>query len=305
LLICALALAYSDRQVVGRTARDQFTSPTPASAVAGSITECGSIRSAILARAVAYCADIPADYTSSSKKYPTLYFLHGLFENEQSWIERGGKEMLDNARAQGQIGDFLLILPDAGKTFYVNSLDGHDRYEDFFIQELVPGIDKQYRTIPDRAERGISGSSMGGYGALHLAMRHPDVFGSVAAQSAALVHKIPDPPPSEGRWRFYARVLAGPFGSPLNGAYWEANSPIHLAEHPERFTGLKVYFDCGDKDRYGFEEGAKLLDRTLTENHFPHQFFLRSGDHGWNYLNQYMKYALLFEWHAFEEARPG
>jgi S-formylglutathione hydrolase FrmB len=303
LAICGFVLLRTP--VLGSVASEPV-SPEPILLSAhSSTTECASIQSSVLARSVEYCADVPPGYAASSKRYPTLYFLHGLFENEQSWIERGGKEILDNARAQGQFGDFLVILPDGGKTFYVNSFDGRDRYEDFFIQELVPAIDKKYRTVPDRAERGISGSSMGGYGALHLAMRHPDVFGSAAAQSAALVSKVPDPLPSEGRWSFYARVLAGPFGAPLNGAYWEANSPIHLAEHPERFAGLKLYFDCGDSDRYGFEEGSELLDRILTAKHFAHEFFLRPGNHGWSYLNQYMKYALLFEWRSFEEASRG
>jgi S-formylglutathione hydrolase FrmB len=302
LAVCAFALLGACGSPLLVRPASEFRSPRTVYAADISTTECDRIQSAILARSVEYCADVPPGYASSSKRYPTLYFLHGLFENEQSWIERGGKEMLDRGRADGQLGKFLVILPDAGKTFYVNSFDGHDRYEDFFIHELVPAIDRKYRTIAKRGERGISGSSMGGYGALHLAMRHPDLFGSAAAQSAALVSEIPDPLPSDGRWAFYARVLAGPFGAPLNRAYWEANSPIHLAEHPEFFPGLKLYFDCGDKDRYGFEEGAELLDRILTAKRFPHEFYLRSGNHGWSYLNQYMKYALLFEWRVFQDA---
>src|SRR5436190_611291 len=109
-------------------------------------------------------------------------------------------------------------------------------------------------------------SSTGGYGALHLAMRHPDVFGSASSHSAALVPKFPNPLPTEGRWGFYAKVLQGPFGTPLSETYWEENSPLTLAEHPDKFRNLKLYFDCGDQDRYGFQEGAQLLDKTLTEN---------------------------------------
>jgi S-formylglutathione hydrolase FrmB len=306
LFVCVaiLILVFLKIAPAGIAGRLQLVLARAAFAAAASSVDCADIRSAILGRSVAYCVDLPADYSSSARRYPTLYFLHGLFEDEQSWIDRGGKEILDNLRAQGQIGNFLVVLPNGGKTFYVNALGGNDRFEDFFTQELVPFIDRKYRSIPNRAERGISGSSMGGYGALHLAMRHPDLFGSVAAQSAALVPKIPDPLPSEGRWEFYARVLEGPFGSPLSSAYWEANSPLTLAEHPEKFAGLKIYFDCGDQDRYGFEQGAEMLDKILTEKHFPHEFFLRSGNHGWTYLDQYMKYALLFEWQSFEQDRP-
>jgi S-formylglutathione hydrolase FrmB len=264
--------------------------------------ECSSLSSAILGRSVSYCVALPGDYAASTARYPTLYFLHGLFENERSWSERGGEDVLDGLVSQGQVGKFLVVLPDGGKTFYINSLDGHERYEDFFIQELVPAIDRTYRTVSDRQARGISGTSMGGYGALHLSMRHADVFGTASAQSAALLPKFPNPIPTEGRWGFYARILQGPFGSPLNEAYWEANSPLTLAEHPEHFANLKLYFDCGDNDRYGFEEGAQLLDKILTEKGFRHEFTLRPGNHGWSYLSQYMKYAVLFHWQCFEQS---
>ena len=252
-----------------------------------------------------YCVDLPADYASSSQRYPTLYFLHGLFEHEQSWGDKGGKAILDGLRSDGQVGRFLVVMPEGDKTFWVNSADGHERYEDFFIQELVPAIDRKYRTLARREDRGISGSSMGGYGALHLGMRHPDVFGAASAHSAALLPKFPNPIPTEGRWGFYASVLQGPFGSPLNQAYWEAETPLTLAEHPERFAGLKLYFDCGDHDRYGFNEGNQLLDRVLTEKGFPHEFFLRPGNHGWSYLNQYMSYSLLFHWKQFEQSEKN
>jgi S-formylglutathione hydrolase FrmB len=246
------------------------------------------------------CVALPSDYDSATTtRYPVLYFLHGLFENETSWSERGGEQILDGLLNNGEVGKFIVVLPDGGRTFYVNSSDGKERYEDFFIQELVPAIDRQYRTIADPAERGISGSSMGGYGALHLGMRHPDVFGSASSHSAALVPKFPNPLPTEGRWGFYAKVLQGPFGTPLSESYWEANSPLTLAEHPDKFRNLKLYFDCGDQDRYGFEEGAQLLDKTLTQNGFSHEFHLRPGNHGWSYLNLYLKYSLLFHWQVW------
>ncbi len=268
--------------------------------------ECASISSAILGRDLRYCVALPADYAASaSRRYPTLYFLHGLFEDETSWSERGGEHVFETLAAEGQLGPFLVVLPDGGKSFYVNSFDGRERYEDFFIQEFVPAIDRKYRTIADGAARGIGGTSMGGYGALHLAMRHPDVFGSASAHSAALLPKFPDPVPKEGRWSFYARVLQEPFGSPLNQSYMEASNPLTLAQQPKRFAGLKLYFDCGDKDRYGFEVGAQMLDRILTEKNFPHEFALRSGDHGWTYLNQYLKYSLLFHWREFQPARQS
>jgi S-formylglutathione hydrolase FrmB len=255
---------------------------------------------------VSYCAAFPPGYdTSSNQRYPILYFLHGLFEDEQSWINRGGEQIWESLTAQGELTNFIVVSPAGGRTFYVNSQDGHEQYEDFFIQELVPEIDRRYRTLAVGGERGISGTSMGGYGALHLAMRHPEVFGSASAHSAALLPKFPNPLPTEGRWGFYARVLQEPFGSPLNESYWEANNPLTLAEHPERFSHLALYFDCGDHDRYGFEEGAELLDHILSEEGFPHTFALRPGSHGWEYLYQYMHFSLEFHSKLFTQAQKG
>jgi putative tributyrin esterase len=260
---------------------------------------CGSVPSKILGEPVDYCADLPANYNSTQKRYPTLYFLHGLFENYHAWDENGGKDVLDGLLKQGKIGPFIVILPDGDNTFYVNSCDGRVRYEDFFVQELIPFVDRTYRTIRDRRARGISGVSMGGYGALHLAMRHPDIFGSVSAQSAALIPKFPNPLPATGRWGFYARVLEKPFGNPLNERYFDENNPLTLAEHPEQFRGLKIYFDVGIDDRYGFEKGAELLNQILDEHNFPHTFVLRQGNHGWSYEQKYLQYSLIFHWRAF------
>ena len=268
--------------------------------------ECSSISSALLGRSVGFCVVFPPGYdASSNKRYPTLYFLHGLFEDEHRWIDRGGEQIWESLTDQGELTNFIVVLPDGGRTFYVNSQDGHERYEDFFIQELVPEIDRRYRTMAIASERGISGTSMGGYGALHIAMRHSDVFGSASAHSAALLPKFPNPLPTDGRWGFYARVLQEPFGSPLNESYWEANNPLTLAEHPERFARLALYFDCGDHDRYGFEEGAELLDHILSQKGFPHEYALRPGGHGWDYLHQYMPFSLRFHSRLFVQAQKA
>ena len=267
--------------------------------------DCESLPSAVLGRAVDYCVALPPGYDAGAGRYPVLYYLHGLFENEKSWSERSGQSIWEDLMGQGKIGKFIVVMPDGGKTFYVNSYDDRERYEDFFVQELVPAIDRKYRSMTNRQVHGVSGTSMGGFGALHLGMEHPDIFGSASAHSAALIAKFPNPLPSEGRWGFYARVLQEPFGAPLNEAYFDANNPLTLAEHPERFSHLELYFDCGDQDRYGFEEGAKLLDQILTAKGFPHDFALRPGNHGWSYLSQYLHYSLEFHWKIFSQAEDA
>jgi putative tributyrin esterase len=276
---------------------------SPPPAAPAFTVECHDVPSAILARPVPTCVALPPGYASTApRRYPVLYYLHGLFENEHSWVNRGGEEILENLLSAGKVGPFIVVLPNGGRTFYVNSFDGQVRYEDFFIQELVPWVDRSYRTLADRRARGIAGDSMGGYGALHLSMRHPDIFASASAQSAALIAQLPDPLPTEGRWAFYKRVLEAPFGDPINRQYFQENNPLRLAEHPERFENLKLYFDCGTDDRFGFEEGAARLDQILTSKGFPHEYYLREGGHGWDYLLQYMQYALIFQWKNFAAA---
>jgi S-formylglutathione hydrolase FrmB len=275
--------------------------PAPAQTTSARL-DCDTIASSILGKTVAYCAALPPGYDASTAHYPVLYFLHGLFENEKSWSDHSGQSTWEGLINQGKISKFIVLMPNGGESFYINSFDGRERYEDFFIQELIPAVDRKYRTEARREARAISGVSMGGYGALHLGMRHPDVFGSASAHSAALIAKFPHPLPTEGRWGFYARVLQKPFGSPLNEAYFDAKNPLTLAEHPERFANLKLYFDCGDQDRYGFDAGAKELDQILTSKDFQHQFVLRPGNHGWSYLDQYLHFSLEFHSQIFREA---
>src|SRR5208337_4850049 len=135
---------------------------------------------------------------------------------------------------------------------------------------------KRYRVSPGRANRAISGISMGGYGALHLAFRHPQLFSAVSAHSAALIEKLPaflggSAPQSNQPNR--ARIFGGVFGSPPDPAYWNQQSPIRLAR-TANLAGLKIYFDCGDQDDYGFDAGAAVLDKVLTARHMAHEFHL-------------------------------
>src|SRR6202171_2603206 len=148
-------------------------------------SDCLSVPSKILGHPVAYCVLLPPSYdTEKSRRFPILYLLHGLGDNEQMLIHSGGFILVEDLWERNYIGDFIIVTPDGGSSFYINSHDGHRRYEDFFLREFMPQIEKRYRTQTGRASRGIAGISMGGYGALHLAFRHPQLFGSLGAHSA-------------------------------------------------------------------------------------------------------------------------
>src|SRR5271166_5113126 len=163
----------------------------PASHAAGR-AECVSLPSKILARSVPYCVLLPPSYDAEkTHHYPILYLLHGLGDNDQFLIHSGGMNLIEDLWEQHAVGEFLIATPAAGASFYINSHDGKRRYEDFFLQEFMPGVEKRYRALAARSARGIAGISMGGYGALHIAFRHPQLFAAVGAHSAALVEQWP------------------------------------------------------------------------------------------------------------------
>src|SRR5262252_2813772 len=164
-----------------------FAFPPGALAAPAARIECKSLPSKILAHPVNYCVVLPPGYDSDqTRKYPVLYFFHGLGDNEQMFVHGGAFNLVQDLWERKQIGEFLIATPEAGATFYINSHSGKVRYEDFLLQEFLPAIESRYRVGAGRSNRGVSGASMGGYGALHIAFRHPEFFLAVSAQSPAL-----------------------------------------------------------------------------------------------------------------------
>jgi len=260
--------------------------------------ECNSLPSKILSRPVAYCVVLPPSFDADkARHFSILYFLHGLGDNEQFLIHSGAWNLTEDMREKGELKDFLVATPEGGASFYINSKDGKERYEDFLLQEFFPFIEKRYRVAPGRGHRAIAGISMGGYGALHLAFGHPRLFVAVSAHSAALIEKLPvflGPTPNSPR----ARVLGVVFGSPPDQAFWERISPIALARSAN-LAGLKIYFDCGDQDDYGFESGATALDKVLTSRHIAHEFHIYPGRHDPSYFAEHLPASLVFASSAF------
>ncbi|HVB28597.1 MAG TPA: alpha/beta hydrolase family protein [Terriglobia bacterium] len=270
----------------------------PSHAATGS-AECLAVQSRILHRPVGYCAILPPGYhADKTRRYPVLYLLHGLGENDQFLIRSGGLNLVQDLWDKRRMGKFLIVTPDAGSSFDINSRNGRERYEDFFIQEFLPYIGRRYRALAGRRNRGIAGLSMGGYGALHLAFRHPQLFGSVSAESAALLERLPAVTVAGPQPQALRMMFGGAFGSPPDPAFWKQNSPLTLARTAQ-LAGMKIYFDCGAQDDYGFDRGARALDRILTARGIPHEFHLYPGGHNWRYFAAHLPALLEFESHAF------
>jgi len=230
-----------------------------------------------------------------------LYFLHGLGDNEQSLFNSGGWTLIDDLRKQHKMGDFLIAAPEGGRSFYINSADGLQRYSDFFLQEFMPRIESKYRTQPGRTGRAISGISMGGYGALRFAFAHPEMFSTVSAQSPALITETPQQLDSAANsGSLLLGVLAPVFGRPIDAAHWNANNPFLLAKRSATaLRSVSIYFNCGQDDNYGFEKGAAALDRELSQEHVKHQYHAYPGDHSVTYFLSHFAEVMEFHSQAF------
>jgi S-formylglutathione hydrolase FrmB len=276
-------------------------------AAAQSRIDCNALSSRILKRPVRYCVYLPAGYdTQRSQRYPVLYFLHGLGDNEQTLFNSGGWTLLDDLRNQHKIGSFLIVAPEGRRSFYVNSADGSVRYSDFFLQEFLPYIEARYRIRPGREGRAISGISMGGYGALRFAFARPDLFSAVSAQSAALITESPQQLDAAATTGAPILTVLGPvFGKPIDAARWEKNNPFLLAkQNALRLRSMAIYFNCGQEDNYGFEKGAAKLHDELAAEHVKHEYHPYLGDHSITYFLSHFGEVMEFHSRAFGLLKP-
>jgi S-formylglutathione hydrolase FrmB len=266
--------------------------------------DCNALNSRILKRVIHYCVQLPPGYDAnehSPRRYPVLYFLHGLGQNEQTLFNTGGWNLIEDLRQQHKIGDFLMVAPEGMRSFYVNSADGSVRYSDFFLREFMPYIESKYRIRPGREGRAITGVSMGGYGALRFAFAHPELFSAVSAQSAALMTaSAQELDAAEDSGAPIAKLLGTVFGQPVDVTHWKENSPFVLAKKNEaRLRKLAIYFNCGQEDDYGFEKGAQALHQQLLAEGIQHQYHLYPGDHSLTYFLAHIGETMEFHSRAF------
>jgi S-formylglutathione hydrolase FrmB len=268
--------------------------------------DCSSVNSRILKRAVHYCVQVPGHYDAKDaqgqlRAFPVLYYLHGLGDDEQSFSRSGGWTLIEDLREHGKIGDFLIVAPEGGASFYINSADGRQRYSDFFLREFLPYMEKKYRVVPGRQGRAITGISMGGYGALRFAFAFPEMFSAVSAQSAALMlFSAGDFNAAAESRAPVTNALGGVFGNPMDAAHWRANDPFVLArKNRAALKGMAIYFNCGQSDDYGFEKGAAALDKQLTGEGIAHEYHPYPGRHSINYFLSHLEEVMEFHSRAF------
>lgn len=233
---------------------------------------------------------LPASYVSEKDKtYPVVYMLHGLGDNHNSW---NGKYLTANQKIKtmestGKISEMIYVFPEGFSTYYCNYYTGKYNYMDMFVNELVPYIDANYRTIPDREHRGTIGYSMGGFGAMVLAEKHPEVFSCSAPLSMSFRTDPQYMAESQSGWENQWGKIFGGMGEAGYGRitdYYKQHCPFYqfTPENKESLSKVHWFFTCGDN-----EEQLLIANDTLhvqlRDNGYQHEFRVGDGGHSSSY----------------------
>ena len=248
----------------------------------GTIVEDSLLSPALGGQRRSFLVYLPPSYFTPqgrTKRYPTLYLLHGSPGGEYDWLT-GGKadQSADALIASGKIPELLLILPDGngrpGETSeWGNSFDGHQLMETSIAIDLVRYVDRHYRTLADPAYRGIGGLSMGGFGAMNIAVHHPDIFGFVISLGG------------------YYHAEGSVWGN--NAACIRANSPADVLPGQKRAWNLRMYIGAATKDQ-PYYTAARQFVQELAQLHIAYHFDVLYGYHAWNVWQTQLYHALLW-----------
>ena len=221
----------------------------------------------------------PDSYKKKKNNFSVVYLLHGYSGSYSDWIIKVPelKEFADNNK-------IIIVCPDGGfSSWYFDSpIDSTYKYETYVATEVVGFIDKNYRTFADKNHRAITGLSMGGHGALFLALRHPDIFGAAGSMSGGMDL-------SESRNRFQIMKRIG--DTTANAQNWHDYSVVNVIENYTN-TPVKIIFDCGIKDI--FINGNRLLNKKMLDLKIPHEYTERPGEHNWDYWKNAVGFQLYY-----------
>jgi S-formylglutathione hydrolase FrmB len=254
----------------------------PAFSQTGKVIESLKFESKLVGYPVEYSVYLPADYETSNRSYPVLYLLHGYSDDETGWIQFGeANSVADKAITSGDATSCIIVMPDGKVTWYANSFDGKDPWEDMFIKEFIPFIEKQYRIRPQKQFRAIAGLSMGGNGALLLSLRHTELFSSCVAMSAGTF--TDEEISANKQYDNYFDSIYGPKPATGVSETWKAYSPLHLLDSvdKDKIKSVRFYIDCGDDDF--LYKGNSALHVKMRDLGIPHEYRVRNGGHEWSY----------------------
>ena len=254
----------------------------------GTIKTSCSLQSEILGTEIKYSIYLPPDY-SEKNTYPTLFLLHGFRGDETSWVKRTNFQyIIDSLIRIEQLPNVIVVFPDGKNTYFINDYTGKVRYEDFFIEEFIPYLNNNFRIQKGKKHTAIGGLSMGGYGATILAIKHPDLFGTVINLSGAVRTDEQFETLTPVKYQTnYSKIYGDSlFGEARITQHWKNNCPYYLIDSmsADSLRTINWYIDCGNKDF--LLPANKALHEFFIDYSIPHNFQIRDGDHSWSYWQE-------------------
>jgi enterochelin esterase-like enzyme len=261
---------------------------SPAGATCSTLITDSMLSPALHGQRRSFLVYLPPSYQDAAtpeRRYPTLYLLHGSPGSEYDWI-RGGKavQSADTLIGHGEIPELIMIFPDgngrSGETSeWGNSFDQKQLMENFVALDLVRFIDQKYRTIHTPGYRAIGGFSMGGFGAMNIAVHHPDIFGSVISLAG------------------YYTAEGSIWGQ--NTAYMQANSPASVLPANPYAWKLRIFLGAATKDQPYYADTQQFI-LELKALHLDYTFDLENGYHAWSVWEAQLYHGLI--WLQWREA---
>jgi S-formylglutathione hydrolase FrmB len=221
---------------------------------------------------------LPPGYEGSTRRYPVLYMLHGVAGDSTEWQSIGLLDAADRMIMRGEIDPFLIVLPNGGANYWVNQSTGA-RWADYVVDDVVRQVDRDYRTITSPSGRAIGGLSMGGEGAMRIAMTRPGVFGTAAAHSPSL----------RTAFNQFAPELQTLFGDETT---WRAATPLWLVVDTDTAYALNLAIDIGENDPW--RDNVELLHERMVARGIPHRFEILPGEHAAEYWIDNVDHYLSF-----------
>jgi putative tributyrin esterase len=234
-----------------------------------------TFHSAALDRDMPYRAMLPAEI-APGQKFPVVYLLHG---------GGGGFHDWSNYSSVTQYAErgLILIMPEGNSSYYTNSADHpQDRYEDYIVHDLIADVERRFPALAGRANRAIAGPSMGGFGAVVLSLKHPDLFVFAAGMSSAL-----DVPSRQfsikrvGQWRQHSAIF-GPWKSQSR----RESDPYILVRSADPEKVPYLFLTCGEQE--GLLSANKKFASMLQARHFHYEFQTAPGGHDWNQWDRHL-----------------
>ncbi len=232
------------------------------------------LASKLMERDMPYRIILPPAYSKNGvDRFPVIYLLHGLTGHFSNWTDK------TKLASYAQKHNFIIVTPEGNDGWYSDSGSvATDKYESYIVKELIPEIDKNYRTVADRKGRVIAGLSMGGYGGLKFGLKYPEMFSLAGSFSGALgVTSFPNGSDA------FSKTIIAVFGT-ADSETRKGNDLFGLVKGltPEKAKTLPfLYVDCGTED-FLFQNNRDFI-QLLVEKKIPHEFRQLPGGHNWAY----------------------